>query len=48
MSKEFKLLITALRMALEDPDSVGQRSLSMAMGTQDPPCPSITHARRAG
>ena len=47
MSKETKLLVAALRMALRDPGSVGQRSLSMALGTDDPPRPRITHTRRA-
>jgi len=48
MSKEFKLLVTALRMALQDPSSVGQSCLSMAMGTESPPRPRVTSPRRAG
>ena len=48
MSQEIKLLVAALRMALRDPGSVGQRGLSMALGTDDPPQPRVTRVRRAG
>ena len=32
MKSEIKLLITAIRMALKEPKSVGQKSLSMVLG----------------
>lgn len=38
MSHEHKLLEAALRMALKDPQSVGQRGLSIVLGAgQHPP-----------
>jgi hypothetical protein len=36
MPREFKLLVTALKMALREPRSVGQRGLSMVLGAGDP------------
>ena len=42
MSKEIKLLVAALRMALREPGSVGQRSLSMALGADNPSEPRVT------
>jgi hypothetical protein len=40
MSTEFKLLAAALRMALQDPRSVGQRGLSLVLGTDGPAQPA--------
>lgn len=37
MSREFKLLVAALRMALRDPESVGQRGLALVLGAGGPP-----------
>jgi len=48
MSKEIKLLVAALRMALREPGSVGQGSLSMALGADNPSGPRATaDVRRA-
>jgi len=40
MPSEMKLLVSALRMALREPRSVGQRSLSIVLGAGDPPAPN--------
>jgi hypothetical protein len=37
MPQDLKLLVTALRMALREPGSVGQRSLALVLGAGDPP-----------
>jgi len=39
VSREFKLLVAALRMALKDPHSVGQRGLSLVLGAGKAPRP---------
>jgi hypothetical protein len=36
MAHELRLLATALRMALKDPASVGQRSLANLLGAEPP------------
>jgi hypothetical protein len=38
--REYKLLMAALRMALKDPHSVGQRGLSLVLGAGKAPRPS--------
>jgi len=39
VSREFKLLVSALRMALKKPASVGQRGLAMVLGAGKPFAP---------
>jgi len=45
--REYKLLMAALRMALKDPHSVGQRGLSLVLGAGKAPRPSDRFASAA-
>ena len=40
VSQEHRMLVSALRMALRKPESVGQRSLSIVLGAGGPPFPA--------